>query len=113
MAILAMLAKVPTRIYEYALIVAIVFGAGYWFVCYEQDQGKKELLEELDKRVANTQKQLDKDAAQVKQEADPKFNVLDEAIKRYALPTPHPVDDCISTDDRVRAVNAAHQARRS
>jgi hypothetical protein len=111
--ILADLAKIPTRIYEYAALLAFVAGAGVWFVHYEQAVGKQELLEELDRRAASTQKQLDKDAVQVKQQADPKFHVLDEAIKRYALPVPHPADDCIDTADGVRAVNAAHQARRS
>jgi len=110
--ILADLAKIPTRIYEYALLVALVFGAGYWFICYEQDQGKKDLLAELDKRAQTTQKKLDKDSAQTKQQFDPRFNASDEAVKRYALPTPHPSDDCLAPADVVRAVNAAHQTGR-
>lgn len=112
MNLLAEVAKVPTRIYEYAFLLAVILGAGYWFICYEQAQGKKDLLDELDKRAVTTQKQLDKDAAQTKQQFDPRFNASDEAINRYALPTPHPIDDCLAPADVVRAVNAAHQAGR-
>lgn len=109
MSVLPKFADIPTRIYEYGALLLFAAGAVWWFVHYEQDIGKKEILDEVDQHIAATQKSVSKAAATDNAALDADFHVLDLAVEKYAKPIPHPANDVYADPDSVRAVNAAHK----
>lgn len=114
MGILTKLAALPTRLWEYAALLALVAGGVWWFVSYEQDIGEKRILDRIAKQQIKTQDAIDKTATPQNAAVDARYHALDEALKRYEATTPAiaAITDCVAPADVVRAVNAAHQTGR-